>query len=414
MKEIKAYSVSVILDTRRKKESNKYPVKLSIYHKRKYKYYNLEIDLTEADFKKIWTDRGDTIVKGKNNVIRIKLEKFQTSANDEAEKLDPFSFEILEKKLFRKSSDSKDVSYHFNQLIESNIANGKIGTSESYKYTLKSLMNFNKGKRLMFDAITPKWLRDYESFMKVNGKSITSTAIYLRTLRSVFNTAIDAKDVSIEIYPFSKGKEKNKYKIPKSKKVKKALSGAELKILFDAESKTLEQEKARDFWFFSYACNGMNLKDIILLKHSDIDGDSFSYYRAKTYDKTTEKVKIKIHLNDYSKGFLLKYGSQERSGFIFPIVNNSDSDKEKFYKVKNFTRFINQHLKILAKDNGLPLGISTYWARHSFATNSIRKGASMEFVSDALNHSDLSVTKNYFSGFEDETKKEFANDLMNF
>jgi len=38
----------------------------------------------------------------------------------------------------------------------------------------------------------------------------------------------------------------------------------------------------------------------------------------------------------------------------------------------------------------------------------------MEFISEALNHSDLSVTKNYFAGFEDEAKKEFANSLLDF
>ena len=75
---------------------------------------------------------------------------------------------------------------------------------------------------------------------------------------------------------------------------------------------------------------------------------------------------------------------------------------------------MNQHLKKLAKDNNLPEEISTYWARHSFATNSIRKGASMEFISEALNHSDMNVTKNYFAGFEDKTKKEFADKLMDF
>ena len=68
----------------------------------------------------------------------------------------------------------------------------------------------------------------------------------------------------------------------------------------------------------------------------------------------------------------------------------------------------------MAKDNKLPEDISSYWARHSFATNSLRKGASMEFISEALNHSDLSVTKNYFAGFEDEAKKDFANKLLDF
>ena len=53
--------------------------------------------------------------------------------------------------------------------------------------------------------------------------------------------------------------------------------------------------------------------------------------------------------------------------------------------------------------------------RHTLLrTNSIRKGASKEFISEALNHSDMKVTDNYFAGFEDDVKKEFASKLMDF
>ncbi|MCA6438155.1 MAG: tyrosine-type recombinase/integrase, partial [Bacteroidetes bacterium] len=80
----------------------------------------------------------------------------------------------------------------------------------------------------------------------------------------------------------------------------------------------------------------------------------------------------------------------------------------------NFTKFINQNLKKLALNNGITSEISTYWARHSFATNAIRSGASMEFVSEALSHSNLKITQGYFSGFEDKDKKELMETLMKF
>ena len=97
-----------------------------------------------------------------------------------------------------------------------------------------------------------------------------------------------------------------------------------------------------------------------------------------------------------------------------PIIKQSDDEIKKHAKIKNFTRFINQNLKKLAEREGLPNGISTYWARHSFATNMVRSGASMEFVMEALSHNNLKTTKNYFAGFEDETKKELINKLMDF
>lgn len=93
---------------------------------------------------------------------------------------------------------------------------------------------------------------------------------------------------------------------------------------------------------------------------------------------------------------------------------DQDSEILKFKKIKNFTRFVNQNLKILAKNNGITDEISSYWARHSFATNLIRSGKSMEIIGEAFGHSDKKTTQNYFAGFDNETKKEISNDLMNF
>lgn len=413
-----SHNISYILDTRRVKKNNKFPVKLRVYSKStgKPKLYNTNIDLTQNEFDRIWIEGNATNLRGKNRDIRSWLQKFESRANDEAEKLALFSFNDFERKLFRKSTDGNNLKHHYNKTIENCKAKGKIGTAESFKYSLNSITNFNTIKSgneaqiLPFDIITPDWLEAYEKYMITEGKSITSVGIYLRSLKIIFNKAIEDGDIKKDIYPFGK----KRYQIPKSSKVKKALSNVELGILYKSKAKSFEQEKAKDFWFFSYVCNGMNLKDILLLEFSDIKGDKFSYYRAKTFSKSSVKTKIEIYLNDFSKEVIEKYGSENKSEYVFPILNKKDSDEDKYKKIKNFTRFVNQHIKKLAKDNKLPEDISSYWARHSFATNSIRKGASMEFISEALNHSDLSVTKNYFAGFEDEAKKDFADKLMDF
>jgi integrase/recombinase XerD len=83
-------------------------------------------------------------------------------------------------------------------------------------------------------------------------------------------------------------------------------------------------------------------------------------------------------------------------------------------QLSNFIRLVNQHFKNFALSLGIDENVSTYWARHSFATNAIRSGASMEFVSEALSHSSLNTTKNYFAGFESEAKKEFSKKMMEF
>jgi integrase/recombinase XerD len=125
---------------------------------------------------------------------------------------------------------------------------------------------------------------------------------------------------------------------------------------------------------------------------------------------------ITATLNDFSAGIIEKYGSKHRNpkSLIFDIISNEMNKEQQHWKIKNFTRFVNQNLKKLAKGAGLPPEISCYWARHSFATNAIRMGVSMEMVSEAIGHHDIRTTHGYFAGFEKDSKQELANLIMDF
>ncbi len=98
--------------------------------------------------------------------------------------------------------------------------------------------------------------------------------------------AIEHGDIPVELYPFKK------YKIPTGQNIKKALSKQDPKTLYTAQL-TLDnhQEKARDFWFFSYQCNGMNFRDIAELKYKNINKNSLSFLRHKTLRTTKDKPK---------------------------------------------------------------------------------------------------------------------------
>jgi site-specific recombinase XerD len=123
-----------------------------------------------------------------------------------------------------------------------------------------------------------------------------------------------------------------------------------------------------------------------------------------------------VALSDFPLSVIEKYGKPDKSpsNYIFPILTKGMSPEEQDRAVKNFTRFINQHIKNLSKAAGLTEEISTYWARHSFATNAIRNGASLEMIKESLGHNDLKTTLNYWGGFEDNVKREIADKLMEF
>lgn len=413
--------ISVYLDTRKAKQNGKFPLKLRVFTSipRKQKMYSTKFEFTSDEFKAIWEvlkPKGDS-----NKAIKKKIVKLIDKAEDVAEEMLEFSFEKFESRLYRAKGDGTKLKFHYDNSIRELTKRGRIGTASSYDLSMKSLTEFIKIKKkelkfenLTFYHITKSWLQDYEDFMLNDlERSSTTVGIYLRNLRAIFNKAIKDNEINKDIYPFGK----DIYVIPNSKGKNKALSKEQLRVLFNLETSTPEQQKAKDFWFFSYACNGMNIKDIALLKFKDVKDGKFEFIRSKTEFTSKAKIKpITVYLNEFSQSIIDKYCIENcnPNNFIFDIVTNSKDKVRTQKEIKNFTRFINQHLKKLCKANKLPEDISTYWARHSYASNSIKNGASMEFIQESLGHGSLSTTESYFHGFEDETKKEFADKLMNF
>lgn len=409
---MKNYSISIRIDKRRRTTNNDFPIRLCVYNSttQKQKFYKTSYNLTEEQFASIWTNPKP---RGENKDVKIALEQLKYKADNIADSLNHFNFEDFEKLFLSKQSNhKKDVVFYFNKRIEEYKINDRHGTSSSYNCSLNSLMEFHKKPSLDFHIITPTWLSNYENWMLEHEKSISTVGIYLRPLRAIFNLAINDKLIPIDIYPFGK----NKYEIKVSKNTKKTLSKNNLKILFENEPTNNLQIKAKAFWFFSYFCNGMNIKDILLLKQKNVKDDKFTFVRAKTARTRKEQQNIEVILNDFTKGVISKYGNKNiaPNNLLFSILNDNESSTEQFRKIHAFVKFINKHIRTYAKSLGINEEISTYWARHSFATNAVRNGASMEFAMEALGHSNMGTTKNYFAGFEDKTKREVASKLLNF
>ncbi len=412
----KGVSLVAFCDTVRRRKNGTCTVRLRVTFERVPKYYTTNINVTDEEYLSIATKKVRGELKTKKEIIFGVMKR----AYDHIKEIEQFSFEEFDRKIFRKSTDGDNVFYHYDLIIQTLTKEGRVGTADNYRYSLKAVKAFlkeNKGKvpeKLSFKSINKSWLESFERFMvDSQEKSITTVGIYLRPLRAVFNQAISLKDITSNHYPFGK----TAYVIPNASKAKKALSKEELGKLFNSKPQTPEQEKAKDFWFFSYSCNGMNLKDILLLKWEQVGKESITFVRAKTKRTTKERqTEIIVYLNSFSRSIIKKYGSKDKvkSNLVFDILNKDMSETEKHRAIKNFIRYINQHMKKLAKANKLPEDISTYYARHSFATTVINEGASMEFAMEALGHTDMATTKAYFAGFEDKEKKQIAKNLMNF
>ncbi len=422
---------SVVLDFRREKISGKYPVKIQVYSKvlQRNKYYSIgklsketetieAIDYTKEEFTSIWESKKP---RKKDDPDRNLIKEYLNRAKSVAEKIKPFSFEEFEKKFYQRKADTIETNIFniYDTAINDLISEGRLGTASSYNCSKKKLAEYVGKNELTITAVTPKYLKQFEKYLLDSDISKTTIGIYLRAMRVMFNYAITNGIIDISNYPFSQNsKDKNKYFIPNGSNTKKALTKEELNTLFFATPSNPEQQKAKDFFFMSYNCNGMNVADIVNLRYRDIKGEYFYFIREKTKNTAKNKPRqIEVFISEYVQSIIEKYGNKNKSPkqLIFDVLNDDNTPDQNFRAKHNFVRFINQHLKALANSVGITGNIGTYYARHSFATNAITDhGASMVFVSKALGHSSLSTTDNYFSGFPDAMKKEISKSMMNF
>src|SRR4029078_2236845 len=135
-------------------------------------------------------------------------------------------------------------------------------------------------------------------------------------LRTIFNRA----KVDKALYPFGK----NKYVIPSGRYIKKSLTIEEIASIFNYQPKRgSAEEMARDYWIFIYLCNGLNVKDLCLLKRKNIDGDVIQYERAKTKRSDNENEKIVVSLKPEAKAIISKWGqpSINPESYVFPHLH---------------------------------------------------------------------------------------------
>jgi len=407
---MKAPTTGIHLDRRRETKEG-YPVKLRVTFYRQPRYFDTGQRLSANEFQRLseLNPRGDLKeIKVKLSVCEKKAEKI---INDLGEQ---FSFEKFKELYFSKSKQT-DLIALFTDYINKLDESGRAGTASSYQNARNSFINFiGKSKKKTFMSITTDWLEKYQKAMESKNKSLTTIGIYTRSLRTIYNLAIGDGIVSRESYPFGKGK----YQIPATQNTKKALSKLELKQIFEhkPEAGTWE-EIAHDIWMFSYLCNGANIKDICRLKNKNLSDKSITFARAKTERTAIKKQKNIVASRSKQINEILKRQgtiSLDQDQFVFPFLDGSESPQREQDKIRQVVKNINKWMAVIGEGLGIKSKITTYTARHSFATILKRGGAPTEYISESLGHSSLATTESYLDSFEDETKEKYANMLTDF
>lgn len=405
-------TTAIILDKRVERKDGTYAVKLRITHNRYQKYYPINEFLTVEQ----WEKTLDANSRGQYKKNRIYFTEIEQRAINIIHNLNTFSFPAFEKKFNKDSKQQKDALMLMHDYIEKLKEEKRYGSAQSYSDALNSIKKFletQNRKRLLAWNITPDWLKSYEEWMLKNDRSYTTIGIYLRSLRTIVNIAIEQGTIDRDEYPFSK----RKYQIPSARNTKKALKLSDIKKIVDYIPVNKYEERAKAFWLFCYMCNGINVKDIAKLRYRNINGNKITFIRSKTENTSKQERKtISVPINDEIRKIIDKYGTSSKNpdDYVFNFISIEDSPEEQFNKIKYATKKINKFMKKIGESLELDLRITTYTARHSFATVLKRSGAPIEFISESLGHKDLKTTENYLDSFEDEVKEAYQKKLLDF
>ncbi|MEQ9403189.1 MAG: site-specific integrase [Cyclobacteriaceae bacterium] len=396
------------LDTRRETK-NGYPVKLRVTYLRKSRLYDVGIKMTKADFAKL---NSNLNVRGKLKDGKIKLATIESKAITIIDDLgEEFTFSRFKENLSSRPKQS-DVITMFEVYIDNLKSQNRIGTAISYTNALNSIKTYIGNHRLEFHSVTPEWLDKYQVYMLNKGKSLTTVGIYTRSLRTIFNIAIDEEIIDAKYYPFGK----RRFQVPAPVNTKKALTRDQLKKIFNYTPEPGGPlETALDYWKFSYLCNGANPADIFRLKHSNITDDTITFIREKTKRSTVQNLKnITAARTLEIDAILGRRSTSEGKPYLFEVLDGSETpDKEKT-KISQAIKTTNKWMRCITKELGADQQITFMTARHSFATMLKRGAAPTEFIQESLGHKSLATTENYLDSFENITKKKYASILTDF
>ena len=404
-------TIQILLYTVREKQNGKYPVKLRIVYQREHRDFKIGMDMTKEEF----TEAIKPKPKKQFFKEAAELTSWKEKANKAVEALPQFTFDKFEAIIVGKHKDASDIYPFFEEYINNLNIEDRIKTASAYQTAMNTIKRFHGKSKLSLYDITPQFLNNFHKWMLEQNNSPTTVGIYTRTLRAIYNYCISLGVIKRdETYPFGR----NKFIIPAGRNIKKALSLAEIKKIYDY--KPMEgtfEDRSKDFWMFSYFCNGINFRDLAKLKYKNIDGEMLRFIREKT-KKTSQgnQHAISCYLSEETKSIIKKWGNEdtEPENYIFPILHNDDSPLAQSLKIDQLIQTTNKNMKRICDALELGKVATTYFSRHSAATILKRSGASIGQIQEALGHSNSIVTQKYLDSFEDDSKKELAKVLTKF
>lgn len=375
-------------------KNGKHRIKVQFIKARKSTTYSLNLFCEKQDF---LNERVSRKYKDYKKINKL-LDELEMRMEANLRKYEMEGRDYTLKDLLSEHSSPEPGSTLFyaymEEMIKQLIKAEKISSARIFLETSRSLRGFHSDPMLRFPDVNYGFLQKYEAHLRSQGNTDGGIAFKMRIIRIVCNDAIKNKVLEQDQYPFKD------YKVAKLKSSERkiALTSDELHRFskVDLVSRP-DLKEAHRYFMFSFYCRGMNFKDMMLLKWSDVQGGTLSYTRSKT------NVSLKMAVLPQVQNILDYYRETNgTSKYIFPLITQSGTLTAKQLhnrKTKTLRKF-NRDLAEIAQLANIDKQITSYTARHSFATILKYKDTSVEKISEMMGHSSITVTSAYLKSFD--------------
>ncbi len=361
-------------------------------------------------FKQKSTNKECIDIREKFNTLEVKAERIYNSMR----RYDPKRFKELfsgKGELTNESDLDLPQTLELAALTEYYLskANIKRSTKIHFGCSLNVIERYSPG--IHMDEINPRFLREFESKMKSQGKSISTVSSYLRNLRTLINYFMNEKRIlpADFVYPFGKAG----HSIKNVRKKKRVMSEDDIqKVIEMDEFDSPKQEYARDIWLVLYNANGLNPIDLLKLRWDTMKDDHIPVIRTKTETTRVYELQvITVPLTEELMYYLDKVGDHS-SPFVLGKLKEGYSETSLLNRKNRFRQEINLELKEIGERLNLSVPLIMSTARDCYAMTLKRNGVSIEYTSDTLGHSDPKTTRHYLDSLSIDESFAVNNNLV--
>lgn len=395
-------SIKVYLNKSRAIKDGTYPLVIQLIHKRKkrliYSPYHLCVDcFDEKNMRVINNGRRISHASEINDYLASTIHSLQLTLSFFEEQETDFSVsDVVD--LYKLNKDNSFVLVYMHNLISVLMEEKKAGTCNAYRSTYNCLIRFlGKNKLLCFSDITVKWLNAFVCWLHKSSLKANTVNFYLRILRAVYNRALNEGVAGTNpLSPF------RKIILSSVKTAKRAVDGDTINRIVHANiGNDSRLELSRDLFLFSFYSRGMPFVDMAFLKYNNISNNTICYIRTKT------KQPVQLKIVNPLKKLIDKY--RNNGEYVLPILNSESGPLYTQYRT-GLKRFNNQ-LKYLSCRLSLDIQLTSYVARHSWATLARKTGVPVSVISQGLGHSTEKITYTYLAAL-DSSVVDSANEKV--